>query len=74
VKRKGNEKERRAERGGCGLVSVSCWDGLGPGHGPSWAAGFLFLIFFCAVSFLIFYFLFLSQILHIESKQGKTNF
>jgi hypothetical protein len=36
------------------------WAGLGPGHGPSWAAGFLFLFFFVLFLFLFSVFLFLS--------------
>jgi hypothetical protein len=49
------------ERGrgrGAGLPGwlLPCWAGLGPGHGPSWAAGFLFLYFFCAVSISYFVF------------------
>jgi hypothetical protein len=53
------------ERGrgrGAGLPGwlLPCWAGLGPGHGPSWAAGFLLLLFFVLFLFLFSVFLFLS--------------
>jgi hypothetical protein len=59
-------------------VSRVGWPGwafalLGPGRGPVGLDSPLHF-FFVLLLFLIFSFLFLSQILHIESKQGQTKF
>jgi hypothetical protein len=73
VKRKGKEKKEEQREGvWAGFGSLLGW--IGSWARPKLGCWLSLLNFFCAVSFLIFCFLFLSQILHIEFKQGQTNF
>jgi hypothetical protein len=70
------EKKTKGYRFGffSGLRAVAGWAGSGSRARPSFGCWLSLLIFFCAASFLIFCFLFLSQILHIESKSSQTTF
>jgi hypothetical protein len=70
------ERERETYRFGLlnGLrLALALLGWMGSRAWPKWA-GLSSSLFFVLFLFLIFSFLFLSQILHIESKQGQTKF